>query len=65
MHYRGYGGILLAERDEVIPRASSDRLHARFAHGAASLQVIPGTGHNTISDSPAYLEALRRVEAGW
>ncbi len=57
--------ILLAERDEVIPRASSELLHSRFANGAAHLMVMPGTGHNTISESPAYLDALRRVEVGW
>jgi pimeloyl-ACP methyl ester carboxylesterase len=57
--------ILLAERDEVIPRASSELLHGRFAKGAAHLKVIPGTGHNTISESPVYLDALGRVEAGW
>jgi uncharacterized protein len=57
--------ILLAERDEVIPRASSELLHGRFAKGTAHLMVIPGTGHNTISESPVYLDALRRVEAGW
>lgn len=57
--------MLLAEHDEVIPRASSDLLHGRFAKGAAQLKVIPGTGHNTISESPVYLDALRRVEAGW
>ena len=57
--------ILLAEHDEVIPRASSELLHGRFAKGAAQLKVIPGTGHNTISESPVYLDALRRVEGGW
>ncbi|ROZ76244.1 hypothetical protein EEB15_13465 [Ramlibacter sp. WS9] len=57
--------ILLAEHDEVIPRASSELLHGRFAKGAARLKVVPGTGHNTISESPVYFDALRRVEAGW
>ena len=57
--------ILMAEHDEVIPRASSELLHGRFAKGAAQLKVIPGTGHNTISESPVYFEALRRIETGW
>lgn len=52
--------ILAAERDEVVPRASTERLHGRFAPGVATLQVIAGVGHNTISASPAYSDALRR-----
>lgn len=51
--------LLEAENDEVIPRASTERLYTRFARGVASLEVIPGTGHNTISASPRYLEAIR------
>jgi uncharacterized protein len=51
--------ILAAERDEVVPRASTQRLHERFAPGVATLKVIAGAGHNTISDSPAYTDALR------
>ncbi|KQN50254.1 PhoP [Pseudomonas sp. Leaf48] len=50
--------LIAAERDEVIPRASTDRLYRHFASGVASLQVIPGTGHNSIGDSPDYLKAL-------
>lgn len=50
--------IVAAEHDEVIPRASTDRLHRRFATGVATLRVVPRTGHNTISDSPAYAQAL-------
>jgi len=51
--------LIAAEFDEVIPGASTSRLLANFNRGVASLTVIPGTGHNTISGSPAYLEALR------
>jgi pimeloyl-ACP methyl ester carboxylesterase len=50
--------VLAAEQDEVIPLASSERLYGRFARGIASYQVIPGAGHNTISDDPAYMKAL-------
>lgn len=50
--------LLAAEQDEVIPRASTERLAASFRPGVARLQVIPGTGHNTISLSPAYAAAL-------
>lgn len=51
--------ILAAELDEVIPRWSTDQLFARFRSGVATLKVIPGTGHNTISQDPAYWAALR------
>lgn len=51
--------LVAAERDEVIPRSSTERLHRRFAPGVATLTVIPGAGHNTLSNSPVYVEALR------
>ena len=50
--------IVAAENDEVIPRASTERLYRRFAAGVATLKVVPRTGHNTISDSPEYALAL-------
>ena len=50
--------LVVAENDEIIPRASSEQLYRRFAPGVATLKVIPGTGHNTIDGSPAYLPAL-------
>jgi hypothetical protein len=51
--------LIAAENDEVIPRASTEDLYARFKPGIASLQVIPEVGHNTISASPLYLTSLR------
>jgi pimeloyl-ACP methyl ester carboxylesterase len=51
--------IVAAERDEVIPRASTDQLHARFATGVARMHVLPGVGHNTISANPLYAAILR------
>ncbi|MDB5869019.1 MAG: hypothetical protein JWP96_1351 [Polaromonas sp.] len=51
--------LLAAEFDEVIPRASTERLRASLGGGMASLVVIPGTGHNTISNDPQYLEVIR------
>ncbi|UVE18471.1 lysophospholipase [Pseudomonas sp. LS44] len=50
--------LIVAEHDEVIPRASTELLYTRFATGVASLQVIPGAGHNSISESPQYLRLL-------
>jgi pimeloyl-ACP methyl ester carboxylesterase len=51
--------VLVAERDEIIPAWSSQRLLSRFAPGIATSKVIPEAGHNTISESPAYVPALR------
>ena len=51
--------LLAAEFDEVIPRASTERLIAAFAKGVATLAIIPGVGHNTISDAAQYLDAMR------
>lgn len=50
--------IVAAEFDEVIPRASTQRLYTRFAKGSATLEVLPGTGHNTLDQSPRYWPAL-------
>ena len=51
--------IIAAQNDEVIPRASTDKLFARFQKGVASMKVIPETGHNTISASREDLPAFR------
>jgi pimeloyl-ACP methyl ester carboxylesterase len=53
--------ILQAERDEVIPGASTARLNAAFAPGVASLVVVPGTNHNTIAESPLFLAAMQKA----
>jgi pimeloyl-ACP methyl ester carboxylesterase len=51
--------IIVAEQDEVIPRSSTDRLRTRFKAGIVSFVVVPGVGHNTISESPEYLSLLK------
>lgn len=51
--------LIVAEHDEVIPRASSDRLLARFAPGVAQRVVLGAVGHNSIARSPEYGPALR------
>lgn len=52
--------ILAAQSDEVIPAANTRALLARFRPGVATLEVIPGTGHNSISESAEYFPALTR-----
>jgi pimeloyl-ACP methyl ester carboxylesterase len=51
--------LLQAEHDEVIPAASTERLHAAFASAVASRVVIRGVDHNSISNTPQYLETIR------
>ena len=54
--------ILAAERDEVIPAASTQQLRARFPPGQVRCVVIPLASHNTISDDPAYVAELAAVD---
>lgn len=53
--------LIAAANDEVIPAASTQRLYSHFPKGVATLQVIPDTGHNSISDNPEYLKALQNL----
>lgn len=50
--------LLTAGQDEVIPPSSTEKLYGHFAKGVATLKVIPGVGHNSISDSPEYLKLM-------
>ena len=51
--------LLEAERDDVIPRASTRKLLSRFPQGVARLEVVVGADHNSIAQSDRYLELLR------
>jgi pimeloyl-ACP methyl ester carboxylesterase len=55
--------FVVAARDEIIPRASTDDLYAHFRAGVATLRVIPDVGHNTVSASPMYAETLQMALA--
>lgn len=50
--------LLAADHDEVVPRASTELLLSRFKPGVASVKVLAGTDHNSISDHPDYLPLL-------
>jgi hypothetical protein len=52
--------IIVAEQDEIVPRASSERLRTHFKNAIVSYVVIPGVGHNSISDSADYLPLLKK-----
>lgn len=51
--------IVASEYDVVIPKSSTDALVAKFAPGVASYRTLGGVDHNTISQHPEYLQALR------
>lgn len=51
--------IIMAEHDEVIPRASTEKLLSRFEAGVAELKVIAGVGHNDLGWDESYREALQ------
>ncbi len=50
--------IIAAERDQVIPMASTHALLGRFRPGVARFVVVSGAGHNDISDRPEYHQLL-------
>ena len=56
--------VIAAERDEVIPRASTEALLSRFRPAVASLVVLPVAGHNAVEDSPLYFHLLRTHGSG-
>jgi pimeloyl-ACP methyl ester carboxylesterase len=53
--------LLAASDDEVIARASTQRLLENFPQGVAVLRVVPDSGHNSISDRAQYLQWMEDV----
>jgi uncharacterized protein len=51
--------LIAAQNDEVIPRASTDKLFARFPAGIASMTLIEGADHNDIGTKPEYLKTMQ------
>jgi len=51
--------LIAAQNDEVIPAASTEALYEHLPESLATLTVIRGVGHNSISESPEYIPALR------
>lgn len=56
--------ILVAEHDNVIPRANTDRLYSHFKSGIASFKVLANTDHGTISESHQYIPLLKEFING-
>jgi pimeloyl-ACP methyl ester carboxylesterase len=57
--------LVAAEHDEVIPRASTQALYGRFSAGTASLKVVPGAGHNNLSERAEYVPLLGVAPAAY
>lgn len=53
--------LIAAQNDEVIPAARTAALYKHFPQSLATLTVIPGVWHNTISESPEYISLLRKT----
>jgi pimeloyl-ACP methyl ester carboxylesterase len=51
--------IIAAQNDEVIPRASTEKLFARFPSGVAAMKVIADVGHNDIGARGEYINAIQ------
>jgi len=51
--------LVAAEHDEIIPRSSTESLFRHFSPGTAKMEIIRGTGHNSISGSPEYMDLLK------
>lgn len=56
--------LLRAGLDEIVPGVRSEALYQAFRPGVATQLTIPHRGHNDISWSPLYLQALRRGVCG-
>lgn len=50
--------LIVAERDDVIPAASSKLLYSRFRPGVAEYRVMRNVGHNSIEEDPNYFSWL-------
>jgi pimeloyl-ACP methyl ester carboxylesterase len=55
--------IVIAEADEVVPRASTDALLSRF-QSRPRVVVLEGARHNDIDLDPRYLDEIARFLAG-
>ena len=55
--------VIVAERDEVIPRARTDALVQAFGHGVAEVRVLLGATHNVALQRPDCLAFMRAASS--
>lgn len=53
--------ILMAEKDNVIPNISTEKLYTNFPPGVANIVLIKDVGHNSISESEKYYPILKQA----
>jgi pimeloyl-ACP methyl ester carboxylesterase len=51
--------VLIADHDEVIPRARTDALLSHFRSGIAKTHVVLEATHNSIYEKPEYVSLIR------
>ena len=51
--------VLIAGRDEIIPRKRADGLVAVLNEATTRVQVVADVGHNNIESHPSYLETIK------
>ena len=51
--------VIIAEKDDMIPRESSEALLSAFPEGIASAAVIQGAGHNDIQEYTQFFMRIR------
>jgi hypothetical protein len=50
--------VIAASHDELVPLADTQRLVAAFQPDVATLRIVEGTDHNSVSGEPEFREAL-------
>jgi pimeloyl-ACP methyl ester carboxylesterase len=50
--------VIAASHDEIVPLADTERLIAAFPPDVATLRIIDGTDHNSVSADAEFPEAL-------
>ena len=50
--------VIAASHDEIVPLAGTERLVAAFPPDVATLRVLDGTDHNSVSGEADFWEAL-------
>ncbi len=60
-HVRAPTLVIVAERDEVIPRARTDALVHAFSHGVAEVRVLLSATHNVVLQRPDCLAFMRAL----
>ena len=49
--------VVIAENDQVIPRARTDALVSKLGANVKTV-LVPGADHNTVAESKVYTEAV-------